>query len=194
MQLAAVVHGPSPSMTDSEWLSFLEKSSNLDVDYFRKAADSYQASLEPIREAMASKQVRQAMQKKMKYVHKKAQTGEAPLLSGDRVIAKNSQYTTKTGCGKFETKDGHVREYTVLSVSQGFVQLQEQGTHDTTFKHEANLKLMPRACFVYDGMEAKKIDSHLHLGKSLNQVIPQKGGFNDFVYLFFPYPYLGWPC
>ena len=145
LQLAAVVHGPSPSMTDSEWLSFLEKSSNLDVDYFRKAADSYQASLEPIREAMASKQVRQAMQKKMKYVHKKAQTGEAPLLSGDRVIAKNSQYTTKTGCGKFETKDGHVREYTVLSVSQGFVQLQEQGTRDTTFKHEANLKLMPRA-------------------------------------------------
>ena len=42
---------------------------------------------------------------------------------------------------------------------------------------------MFQRCIVYDGMEAFKIDSHLHLGKSLNQVIPQKGpigGFKDF--------------
>ena len=81
-------------MTDSKWLSFLEKSSNLDVDYFRKTANSYQASLG---KAMASKQVKQAMQTKLKYMHKKTQSGKAPLLSGNRVIAKNSQYTTKLG-------------------------------------------------------------------------------------------------
>jgi len=70
----------------------------------------------------ANKQVKQAIQTEMKNVHKKGQTRKAPLLSGNKIIAKYFKYTTKIGCGKFKTKDGYNREHTILSVSQDFMQ------------------------------------------------------------------------
>ena len=151
LQLQALVHGPARGMTDAEWLGYLDQADKLDTDFFVKAADGFHEKLEPVREAMASKRLRQAMQKNLRYDSKRKQACEAPVLFGDRVIVKNSQYTLKTGHGKFETKDGKVREYTVQSVSQGFVELTEVGSGASVYKHEASLKLMPHKLPADDG-------------------------------------------
>ncbi|CAJ1438404.1 unnamed protein product [Effrenium voratum] len=151
LQLQALVHGPARGMTDAEWLGYLDQADKLDTDFFVKAADGFHEKLEPVREAMASKHLRQAMQKNLRYDSKRKQACEAPVLSGDRVIVKNSQYTSKTGHGKFETKDGKVREHTVQSVSQGFVELTEVGSGASVYKHEASLKLMPHKLPADDG-------------------------------------------
>ena len=101
---------------------------------------------------MADKHLRQDMKRTLKYNNKRSHAADAPLLSGDRVIAKNTQYTSKTGHGKFEVKDGQVREYTVRSVSQGFVQLEDVATGQPVCKHESNLKLMPAILVADDSL------------------------------------------
>ena len=84
------------------------------------------------------------MAQRLSYQHKKTQSAPTTFVSGDRVICKNTQYTTKTGKGKFETKDGALVEYRVVSVSQGIVEVEVVGTGQKLLKHEANLKMMPR--------------------------------------------------
>lgn len=143
LQIGNMLHGPNPGLTDEEWLKYLCAEDAIKEDHYKQAADKYHEALQPVQDAMASKHLRQNMQRAMRYNNKRTQSSDAPLLSGDRVIAKNTQYTTKTGKGKFETKDGEVREYIVLSVSQGFAQLEEIATGHRMMKHEANLKLMP---------------------------------------------------
>ena len=118
----------------------------------------------PIAGALNNKKLREAMKRHLRYARKKTQRSNMPLVSGDLVIARNTQYTTKTGRGKFETLGGGVREFTVLSVSQGFVTLKNNSTGALTspacfsllvisaspayearpcVRHEASLKLMP---------------------------------------------------
>lgn len=145
LQVANLLHGPKPELTDEQWLHYLCEEDKFKVDHYKQAADKFHETLKPVQEAMASKHLRENMQRALKYDNKRTQSSDAPLLSGDRVIAKNTQYTSKTGKGKFETKDGEVREYVVLSVSQGFVQVEDIATGSRMCKHEANLKLMPSA-------------------------------------------------
>ena len=45
---------------------------------------------------------------------------------------------------KFQHKDGELREYIVTSVSQGFVEPEEVGIGSKSFRHETDLKMMPK--------------------------------------------------
>ena len=57
-------------------------------------------------------------------------------------------------------KEGEGREYVVLSLSQGFVQLQDMATGQQLCKREANLKLMPTALPPDDSSHALPIPSN----------------------------------
>ena len=61
------------------------------------ATDKGHEALQPVQEAMANKHLRQDMKRTFKYDNKRSHAADAPLLSGDQVIAKNNQYTSKTG-------------------------------------------------------------------------------------------------
>ena len=159
-------------LSDSEWLASLEKADGLKEDYSKKAAGSFHAQIEPVREAVENKRFRDRMKKSLKYDSNRPQTCDAPILSGDRVIAKNNQCASKTGHGKFETKNGQVRQYVVQSVSQGFVQLQEVGAGAFVYKHEANLKLMPRK-LVADDQHAPS----LRIVRAPSRKLASCGGF-----------------
>ena len=152
LQISNMMHGPKPDVTDEEWLHYLSAEENFKKDYYKLATDKYHEALQPVQEAMADKHLRQDMKRTLKYNNKRSHAADAPLLSGDRVIAKNTQYTSKTGHGKFEVKDGQVRQYTVRSVSQGFVQLEDVATGQPVCKHESNLKLMPAILVADDSL------------------------------------------
>ena len=81
-------------------------------------------------------EARELMKKNIKYNARAGQSAESPLVSGDRVIAKCTQYLSKTGFGKYETKHDKVREYIVKSISSNFVELEEVGTGTRCYKHE----------------------------------------------------------
>ena len=73
-------------------------------------------------------EARELMKKNIKYNARAGQSAESPLVSGDRVIAKCTQYLSKTGFGKYETKHD--------KVSSNFVELEEVGTGTRCYKHE----------------------------------------------------------
>ena len=77
----------------------------------------------PIQEAIGCQQMRSEMKWRLAYNGKKTTAQDAALISGDRVTCKNSQYTSKTANAKFETSDGSVKEYRVVSISKGIVEV-----------------------------------------------------------------------
>ena len=79
-------------------------------------------------------------------------------LIGDRVIIKNTQYTSKTCKGKFQCAHGKVREYLVKSVNQGIVSLEELGTGAIVMKHESQCKVMPKALPPDDSVDLTAIN------------------------------------
>ena len=84
------------------------------------------------------------MARRLRYSQKRTESSEYALISGDRVIVKNSQYISKTGKGKYQCKDGALREFRVVSVQKGIVEVEEIGTGARMLKHESHLKVMPR--------------------------------------------------
>ena len=66
------------------------------------------------------------------------------LISGDRVLCKDSQYVSKTGAAKFEHEGGAPKDYQVLSVNQELAHCEEIGTGRPIVRHETSLKVMPR--------------------------------------------------
>ena len=52
------------------------------------------------------------------------------LVSGDRMLAKNSQYTSKTGGGRFMCREGKVRDFRVVENNGGIVKLSAMDTGD----------------------------------------------------------------
>ena len=140
------LHGLQPSLSDEDWKQFLDESEQaVDADMIKVASDTYHAKLQPIRDAVESQQMRTEMARRLSYSAKKSMTNDVPLVSGDRVICKNTQYVSKTGPAKFQTRNGAVREYRVISVSKGIVEVEEVGTGVKMIRHESLLKLMPQA-------------------------------------------------
>ena len=133
-------------LSDKEWLDYLD-SDQLAKGSLRQKGDSLHAAVAPLRAATSSKK----LQRQLRWLRKKSATSSTPLLSGDSVIARNTRYVTRAGPQKFETKDGHVKHFTVQQVSQGFVAVVDDESGATCWKHESNLKAMPRALPPDDG-------------------------------------------
>ncbi|CAE7300484.1 unnamed protein product, partial [Symbiodinium sp. CCMP2592] len=144
LQLRGIMHGEAKPISEADWLRFLDESqAGLTPEYVQQATEALHKVVAPIAGALNNKKMREAMKRHLRYARKRTHRSTMPLMSGHRVIARNSQYTTKTGRGKFETLGGEVREFTILSVSQGFVSLKDNKTGHEYVRYEASLKLMP---------------------------------------------------
>ncbi len=89
---------------------------------------------------MANKHLRQDMKRTFKYDNKRSHAADAPLLSGDQVIAKNNQYTSKTGHWEVRSEG---RAGTTIHCPECLtscqVQLEDVATGQPVCKHESNL-------------------------------------------------------
>lgn len=131
-------------MTDGEWHAFLD-ATQWDKQSLQDRAKALHAVINPLRRAMQSKQLRAQMKTQMKWLRRKHKRAAMPLLAGDIVLSRATQYTTRCGPHKFETKGGGLRTWAVLQVRQGFVQVQDAATGEIAWRHDSHLKLMPRA-------------------------------------------------
>ena len=144
--LKEAIHGKRATLSEEEWLSYIDECDRrvtIENEDPKKLCARIEEKMAPIREAVESEAYRKQMARRLQWKRDSA-PGIAALMSGDRVICKNSQYVSKVGEGKFQHRDGATREYRVLSVSQGFVELEEIGTGSVTKRHESDLKIMPR--------------------------------------------------
>lgn len=89
-------------------------------------------------------QVLQEMTQRLKRKKVSAGKPEYTLMSGDRVVCTNTQYVSKVGGGKFQHQGGQVKEFTVLKVDGGIIEIEEIGTGVVSKKHESQLKLMTK--------------------------------------------------
>ena len=83
----------------------------------------------------------------------KDQSADILLITGDRVIAKNTQYVSKTGCQKFNTADGAVKQFIVIGINGSLIELQDVETQSRLVKHVSLLKLVPNATTPADAAE-----------------------------------------
>ncbi|CAJ1444601.1 unnamed protein product [Effrenium voratum] len=141
--LKAAAEAPA-TMTDGEWHAFLD-ATQWDKQSLQDRAKALHAVINPLRRAMQSKQLRAQMKTQMKWLRRKHKRAAMPLLAGDIVLSRATQYTTRCGPHKFETKGGGLRTWAVLQVRQGFVQVQDAATGEIAWRHDSHLKLMPRA-------------------------------------------------
>ena len=141
--LREVLNGKHREISEEEWLSFLSKDEMLGPAHYEAMASKYHDRLQPVQAAVDNAHLRAQLKKDINYKRKKGAEA-CPLLAGDRVIVKNSQYTSKTGGGKFECKDGKVREFIVEHNANGVVRIRATDNDQTLLKHESDPKLMPR--------------------------------------------------
>ena len=147
------------TLTDEQWMAYVAESEALqEKESAAEMCKEIHAKMKPIRGAVASQQLRSEMSRRLGYKQKRSAARDVALISDDRVICKNSQYTSKTGKGKFETKDGKVKEYRVVSINGGIVEVEEIGTGVKMLKHESNLKLMPKVMPADDNVIAVDVD------------------------------------
>ena len=131
-------------LTDAQWQEFLD-TPRLDGPELQKRADALAASVVPVQRAIDCRKLRLKMQRQLRWSRRRSQKSSMALLSGDRVVARATQYVSKTAPTKFESREGQIREFTVLHSSQGFVHLQDDSTGEKVLRHEAFLKPMPRS-------------------------------------------------
>jgi hypothetical protein len=124
-------------LSDADWESFLADSYKKCND--KELCDQYEAKVKPIREAIASQRMRQQMAQRLKAKKRSDQQNRACIVSGDRVICQNNQYTTTSAGQKFQSG-----EYRVLSVNNGLVDIEDVETGRKVTRHMSTLKLMPK--------------------------------------------------
>ena len=145
MRLDTAIHGSPSVISDGEWVQYLDESlaaKQIDPKAF---ADEVHAKVQPIRDAIGSAHLRADMANRLKAHPGGHPSSHIALLSGDRVIAKNKQYRTKTGGQKFECSQVGVNEYRVVANNGAIIEVEDLSTGRRMLKHEANLKLLPKA-------------------------------------------------
>lgn len=133
-------------MTDEEWQSYLDKFADLSQKDFQTTVAAFEEKLQPLQELVESQQLRDQMARRVKKSRVNTATAPMKLLSGDRVLARSSQYRSKIGHGKFEVHgDGRLKEFIVQSITGSIATLKEQGSGSVVQKHESLLKVLPLA-------------------------------------------------
>ena len=83
------------------------------------------------------------------------------LATHDRVICKNTQYTSTSRALKFQHKHGDRQEFIVRSTNGGLVEIEEFATGIPSTRQEASLKLLPRVYEVADATCHFEVDQDL---------------------------------
>lgn len=136
--LQTLVFGSRKEITETEWLQFLDGDAKhaLSQDAVRNAVAAVQEKVEPILEATECQQRRTEMSARLGYGKNRAAATEMPLLTGDRVLCKTSQYASKTGAVKFEMgSSGGALELRGMAVNKSLVELKEQQSGKVVFRH-----------------------------------------------------------
>lgn len=138
-------HG-NTELTSQEWEDYLNAHAALTTEDYKQAVQAFEQRLRPVQEAVQDQHARAALARTLQYQHKKTQTSAMPLLSGDRVIVRESQYRSACGHAKFETdSDGALKEFIVDSVNSSIARLKQVGTGAEVLKHVGQLKALPNA-------------------------------------------------
>ena len=133
-------------LTEQEWDAYLHAHAALTTEDYKQAVQAFGQRLRPVQEAIQDQHARSALARTLRYQRRKAQTSSMPVLSGDKVLVRASQYRSATGHAKFETdKDGALKEFLVLSVASSIAKLQQCGTGAEVLKHVGMLKVLPNA-------------------------------------------------
>lgn len=96
-----------------------------------------------LQELVHDQQMRTQMKDRLKKSQQATTSNPVPLLPGDRVLCRQTQYKSTTGHGKFQCSGGELQEFTVVSMSGGLAKLQDAVGH-TRLVHESLLKVLPR--------------------------------------------------
>ena len=136
--------GDRPEITDAEWLKFLDDAAIVDAQAYADATMSVQENLVGLQKLLHSQQERRAMKRRIGYSRNSKRNDVVQLLSGDRVLARSTQYVSAAGHGKFDSTSDGLKEYTVLSVSGDIALLQDESTGQQCSRHVTLLKVMPK--------------------------------------------------
>ena len=69
------------------------------------------------------------------------------------MIAKNTQYVSKTGCQKFQTAEGAVKQFIVTGINGSLIEIEDVETQCRSVKHVSLLKLVPKVTTPVDVVE-----------------------------------------
>lgn len=141
--IEAVAGTTADPLTDAEWLELLDEHAAADHDLYQKAAEKFGDDVTQLQKLFHSAQERAALAKKVNR-QKRQELKQAPLVTGDIVLCKSTQYKSTAGFGKFETSSDGLRQYSVVSFSGGIATLQEITTGTMITRHESLLRIMPR--------------------------------------------------
>ena len=141
--IEAVAGTNADPLTDAEWLELLDEHAAADHDLYQKAAEKFGDDVTQLQKIFHSAQERAALAKKVNR-QKQQELKQAPLVTGDIVLCKPTQYKSTAGFGKFETSSDGLRQYSVVSFSGGIATLQEITTGTMITRHESLLRIMPR--------------------------------------------------
>ena len=160
--LKSVLGAPKKDLTEEEWTKYIDDNEHfMQTANIKEICDNIEAKVGPIKEAIESQQMRTDMARRLSYSQKKSNKAEVALMSGDRVIYKNTQYTTRTGKNKFKCQEGRVREFRVVSIAKGIVQLEDLENGKKLTAHGSHLKPMPKAMPAHDPKGSKVVDVDL---------------------------------
>ena len=141
----ALVSGKK-DVTSEDWEAFLANHDKMMKEGVDATAfcDALEKNLKPVKEAISSAAMRKELGQRVQIRIASSLKAQYTLMTGDRVVCANDQYTSKTGSGKFLHRDGDLKQYTVLKVDGGIIEIEEMGSGMVTKKHESQLKLMPK--------------------------------------------------
>jgi hypothetical protein len=106
------------------------------------------------------------MAQRLQAKRRSEQKNQVLIVSGDRVICQNNQYTTTSAGQKF--KGG---EYKVLSVNNGLVEIEDTETGCKATRHASTLKLMPKIQQPNDGLSQGLITEEVAVAPFIHSVV-----------------------
>lgn len=136
--------GEVTNITDAEWLAFLDEHAQLTPDAYAAAAQDFQKDLGELQNLLQSQSERSKLAQRVQRSKKTTKADAMPLLSGDIVLTRSTQYRSSCGHGKFESNADGLKTFRVLSISGQIAVLQDETTGAELQKHISLLKAMPR--------------------------------------------------
>lgn len=101
-------------VTDEEWLDILDEHAAVGAKVFQEATSKFAENLAELRTLFHDAQERHALNKRVRGQKRKAPV-QAPIVTGDRVLRRSTQYRSHAGFGKFENDAEGLCDYKVVS-------------------------------------------------------------------------------
>ena len=131
-------------VTDEEWLQILDDHAALGAEVYKDATAKFAEDSSQLQKLFHDAQERHALTQRVKAQKRKAPQ-QAPIVTGDRVLSKSTQYRSTSGYGKFETDAEGLCEFTVVGFQGGIATLQDPKSGKLITRHESLLRVMPQA-------------------------------------------------